>query len=173
MLLILANVHLSLNLRLCARSLKLLSSHKSKTSPSCPAVLTQGLFSYSRFNLYSPESSSHSQECNNHDKAIASLENPPFYKLRSLTDCLSSHWTVSVSWRRSSGWSNVSLKCHSTEDNLSSLNDITKQFWQSDGTATVYWLIPALTSLIFLFQTLCYNHNMSVYIFWVYISMQI
>lgn len=46
---------------------------------------------------------------------------------------------------------NVSFKCYSTEDNLSSLNDITKQFSQSDGTATVSfvvpasWLIPALT----------------------------
>lgn len=32
---------------------------------------------------------------------------------------------------------NVSFKHYSTEDNLSSLNDIAKQFSQSDGTATV------------------------------------
>lgn len=62
------------------------------------------------------------------------------------------------------------LKRYRTEDNISSLNN-TKQFSQSDGTAAVSfvgpasWLTPALSSLIFLFQTLCYNQSMGLYIY--------
>lgn len=63
------------------------------------------------------------------------------------------------------------LKRYRTEDNLSSLNNTTKQFSQSDGTAAVSfvgpasWLTLALSPLIFPFQTLCYNQSMGLYIY--------
>lgn len=144
--------------------------------PSCPAVLTLDLFTYSMFfNLFFPPEicfSALSQELRNSDKAIAHLENPPWgssdHCLHSALSnglfpyliwqvptgrlqCKMSYLNLADGHGRAGIRQNLSFKCYSTEDNLSSLNYMTKQFSQSDGTATVSfvvpasWLIPALT----------------------------
>lgn len=122
-------------------------------------------------NLFSPEIcfSALSQELRNSDKAIARLQNP---SCGSSDHCLQSAlsnglcpyliWQVHTGrlqcqvsfWNgadghgradlgRAGNGQNGSFKCYSTEDNLSSLNNITKQFSQSDGTATVSFVVPA------------------------------
>lgn len=90
-----------------------------------------------------------SQELRNSDKAIArhclqsALSNGLFPCLiwqvpTGRLQCQVSFWNGADGHVRAVDGQNV--KCSSTEDNLSSLNNITKQFSQSNGTATAGFL---------------------------------